>query len=159
MKTFLQTKLVTPLLALLKQGVTPGKLALAVSLGITIATIPVFGATTLVCLAVIPLFRLNPGAILLVNQFAYPLQFILYIPLIRAGEWLFHKKALLLSVSQVFQLFKSNLLRAISTLWWSTLYALIAWLLVAIPLTWLLYSLLTPLFVKIKRAGTPSGTQ
>lgn len=156
MKTFLQKKLVIPLTVLLKQGISPARLALAVSLAIVIATVPVFGASTLLCLAAIALFRLNPTAVLLVNQFAYPLQFLLYLPFMRTGAWLFGKTILPFSVTQVFDLFKQNLLHAMATLWWATVYALVVWLLAGIPFTLLLCRLLTPLFVKIKRAVAPA---
>lgn len=158
MKRFLQQKLVTPLTSLLKQGITPAKLALAVSVAIVIATVPVFGAATLLCLAAIVLLRLNPTAVLLVNQFAYPLQFLLYLPFMRAGAWLFGKEAMPFSVAQVFGLFKQNLLHAMSVLWWSTLYALVVWVITGIVLTFVLYRVLTPLFVKIKQAAGPAAT-
>ena len=150
MKAFLKRKIVDPILAFLKQGVTPAKLAWAISLGIVLATMPVFGSGTLLCLLAIWLFRLNPGAVLLVNQLAYPLQFILYFPLIRLGEWLFNAKPLPLSISQIFSMFASDLGHAIGVLWWSTLYAIVAWVMVMVPVAYLLYMIFKSIFSKIK---------
>lgn len=149
MKAFLKRKLINPILAFLKQGITPSKLAWAISLGIVLATMPVFGSGTLLCLLAIWVFRLNPGAVLLVNQLAYPLQFILYFPLIRAGEWLFHAKPLPLSISQIFSMFANDLGNAIKVLWWSTLYGIVAWVIVMIPVAYLLHLIFKNIFSKI----------
>ena len=42
-------KLVQPFIDLLKQGVTPEKIALTVALGITLGVTPVIGSTTMLC--------------------------------------------------------------------------------------------------------------
>lgn len=150
MRAFLKRKIVDPILAFLKQGVTPSRLAWAISLGIVLATMPVFGSGTLLCLLAIWLFRLNPGAVLLVNQLAYPLQFLLYFPFIRAGEWLFSAEKLPLSISQIFGMFKDDLANAISVLWWSTLYGIVAWIIIMIPVAFLLQWIFKNIFTKVK---------
>lgn len=139
MKRLAKEKLIDPLMSLLKRGVSPATLALSMTLGIIFAIVPVFGATTILCLAAISLFRINPLATLLVNQIAYPLQFVLYIPFIRAGEWLYQVEHLPLSVSQILDMFSNDTLGAISTLWWSTLYAITIWLIISIPVGYVLF--------------------
>jgi uncharacterized protein (DUF2062 family) len=148
MKTFLKRKLVDPIVGFLKQGVSPSKLALAVSMGIVIATVPVFGASTILCLAAIWLFRLNPAAVLLVNQVAYPLQFLFYFPFIRSGEWLFNAHALPLTIEQIFHLITTDVFGAIDRLWWSTLYGLVIWIVFSMLAVALLYFLLKAFFTK-----------
>ena len=155
MRAFLKRKIVDPILAFLKQGVTPSKLAWAISLGIVLATMPVFGSGTLLCLLAIWLFRLNPGAVLLVNQLAYPLQFLLYFPFIRAGEWLFDAKPLPLSISQIFSMFANDLGNAMSVLWWSTLYAIVAWVIIMSPIAYILYVIFTKIFSRINISNQP----
>lgn len=157
MRAFLKRKIVDPILAFLKQGVTPSQLAWAISLGIVLATMPVFGSGTLLCLLAIWLFRLNPGAVLLVNQLAYPLQFILYFPFIRAGEWIFNSEKLPLSIPQIFAMFKDDLANAISVLWWSTLYAIVAWIFVMIPVAFLLHWIFSRIFARIKSTSGSSN--
>ncbi len=152
MKDLFQRKIVEPILNLLKQGVTPTKLAWAVSVGIVIATVPVFGACTVLCLAAIWLFRLNPVAVLLVNQVAYPLQFLAYFPLLRSGEWLFNAQSVSLSIAQIFSLFRTDLLQAIEILWWSTLYGVVVWTLVSIPLAYFIFLILKTVFTKASKA-------
>ena len=48
-KSFWKRRVVTPLIAQLKQGVTPEKLALTVALGLVLGIFPILGATTLLC--------------------------------------------------------------------------------------------------------------
>lgn len=153
MRAFLKRKIVDPILAFLKQGVTPSKLAWAISLGIVLATMPVFGSGTLLCLLAIWLFRLNPGAVLLVNQLAYPLQFLLYFPFIRSGEWLFNAKRLPLSISQIFSMFANDLGNAMSVLWWSTLYGIVAWVIIMTPIAYMLYVIFNKIFSRINKSN------
>jgi uncharacterized protein (DUF2062 family) len=148
MKEFFKRRVSDPLLKLLRQGVTPAKLAWAVSIGIVIATVPVFGTSTILCLAAIWLLRLNPAAVLLTNQLAYPLQFLLYFPFLRSGEWLFDAQSLQLSVAQIFSLFQNNFWQAVNVMWWSTLYGLTVWILVAIPLTYFSFLIFRFIFTK-----------
>lgn len=142
--------IVDPILALLKQGITPSKLAWAISLGIVLATMPVFGSGTLLCLLAIWLFRLNPAITLLINQFAYPLQFLLYFPFLRAGEWLFNARALPLSIPQIFGMFADDLPHALAVLWWSTLYGIVAWIIIMVPVAYLLHFIFKGILSKIK---------
>lgn len=151
---WVKRKLVDPILALLKQGITPSRLAWAISLGIVLATMPVFGSGTVLCLLAIWLLRLNPAVTLLINQFAYPLQFLLYFPFLRAGEWLFNAKPLPFSISQIFGMFADDLPHALIVLWWSTLYGIVAWIIVMIPVAYLLHFIFKAILSKIKIAPT-----
>ena len=65
---------------LLKQGLSPFKLALVIALGITLSVFPILGTTTVICTLVALLFHLNLPAIQLANYAAFPLQVILFFP-------------------------------------------------------------------------------
>ncbi|MES2628329.1 MAG: DUF2062 domain-containing protein [Bacteroidota bacterium] len=150
-------KLVDPLFNLLKQGVEPSRLALAVSLGFTLAFFPVFGAHSLLCLGVIWAFRLNPGAVFLVNNLAYPLLFVLYLPQIRMGEWLFNAEPFPFSVEQVVSLVSNSPLEAIKTLWDATMRAIVAWSVIAVFTAPTVYFIMRAVFVRfIKKADNTS---
>jgi uncharacterized protein (DUF2062 family) len=82
-----QRRLVAPILAQLRQGITPDKIALTCALGAVIAVFPILGSTTLLCGLAAWGLRLNQPIIQLVNYLCYPLQFVLLIPFWRAGEW------------------------------------------------------------------------
>ena len=79
-RDFFRRRLIQPLMNFLKQGITPTKLALAVSLGFALGIFPVIGSTIILCTVFGFALRLNIPAIQLINGFVYPLQLILYIP-------------------------------------------------------------------------------
>src|SRR3954462_9503094 len=87
-RDFLQRRVTLPLLALMRQGVTPQKLALSLSLGTAIGLIPILGISTGLCALTAVFLRLNMPAIQLVNYLLTPLQLILIIPLLRLCELL-----------------------------------------------------------------------
>lgn len=82
-----QRRIAGPVIAQLKQGITPEKIALTCALGAVIAVFPILGSTTLLCGLAAWALRLNQPIIQLVNYLCYPLQFALQIPFWRAGEW------------------------------------------------------------------------
>jgi uncharacterized protein (DUF2062 family) len=147
--SFFKKRLINPLAGFLLQGISPSKLAWAVALGLVIAVFPVFGSTTLLCALAALLFRLNMPAIQLVNYFAYPLQFALFLPFIRFGEVLFGAPPMPFSVPQIFTMFREDVLHAIAVLWTSTWHAMVAWLLVAPFAALLIKLLLVPVFKRL----------
>ena len=86
---FFRRRIARPILELLRQGVTPEKMALSLALGVAIGVFPALGTTTALCALVAFIWRLNLPAIQIVNYFVYPAQLALIIPSFRAGEILF----------------------------------------------------------------------
>ncbi len=85
-RQFFDARIVQPILGQLKRGTTPEKLALSCSLGTTLTLFPVFGSTTLLCVAVGQWLKLNLPAMLALNYLLTPVQLVV-IPLsIRLGE-------------------------------------------------------------------------
>jgi uncharacterized protein (DUF2062 family) len=143
---FFYRRLIKPLLELLKQGVTPEKLALSVALGAVFGIFPALGCTTALCALVAFIWRLNLPAIQIVNYFMYPLQIALILPFFRLGEKLFHAPHLPISVAQIYSMTRANLWDATKFLWSTTWHAIIAWAIIAPFLALFLYSILLPLF-------------
>ena len=75
-------------MALLRQGLTPHGVALAVAFGLAAGIFPVIGVTTLLAIGIGAVLRLNQPAMQLANWAAYPLQILLIVPLVRLGEWI-----------------------------------------------------------------------
>jgi len=73
----------------LRQGISPGRLALTLSLGFAIGCIPVIGVPTVVCAALALMLHLNQPAIQAANYAAMPLQVALIVPFVRLGGRLF----------------------------------------------------------------------
>jgi uncharacterized protein (DUF2062 family) len=148
---FLQRKLVRPILELLKQGVTPEKMALSLALGVALGIFPGIGWTTALCAIAGLVLRLNLPAIQIVNYFMYPAQIALLIPFFRAGEWLFGAPRLAISVPQMYAMIHASMWNAIRMLWTTTWHAMVVWCVVAPVLTGLLYVILTPLLRRVLR--------
>jgi uncharacterized protein (DUF2062 family) len=145
-KHWLSRKILEPLLALLKQGMSPSRLALCVALGIVIGNIPILGVSTLICAAIALLFRLNLPAIQIVQAAMAPPQILLIIPFVRLGEWILRLPPQPVSVKEALALTAQGVGYAIVTLWNSLLHAGLAWTLVAPLAVFLFYKILTPVF-------------
>jgi uncharacterized protein (DUF2062 family) len=145
-RAWLRRRLIEPLLALLKQGITPEKLALSVAFGIGIGLVPILGVSTALCAAVALLFKLNMPAIQLINYALSPLQLLLIIPFVRLGEKLTGAAPFPITISGGLELLSQGVLRAIEVLWDAIVHAALAWILIAPIAIFLLYRLLLPVF-------------
>jgi uncharacterized protein (DUF2062 family) len=150
-------RVVDPLLILLKQGLSPEKLALTIALGITLGVTPVLGSTGLLCTLAALVFRLNLPAIQLVNWLVYPLQLALLVPLLRTGAYLFGKDSGEFSLSVILHLIRTDALRAIAILWTATLHALLVWLAAGLVATGLLYLALVPILKRLRPESHHTG--
>jgi steroid 5-alpha reductase family enzyme/uncharacterized protein (DUF2062 family) len=110
-------RLLRPILDLLRQGVTPKKIALSLALGVALGVFPLLGSTTALCAVAALVLRLNLPAIQVINYFVYPLQIALLIPFFRLGERLFRAPHLPLSVPQIYAMMHANVWDAIRSLW------------------------------------------
>ena len=149
---FFNRRVLHPIVNLLRQGITPEKIALSIALGIALGVTPVLGSTSILCLLSAVVFRLNLPVIQLVNYFAYPLQFALLIPFIRIGEWLFAVEPIKISLAQILNLIRADVWSAISILWTTTMHALVAWLALGSLGALLIYMLLAPALRKLARS-------
>jgi uncharacterized protein (DUF2062 family) len=139
------------LTGLLRQGISPEKIAVTVALGAVIGVIPVLGSTTLLCAAAAFALRLNPAAIQIVNGVVYPLQLILLIPFYKAGAWLFGSDASAITLAGVKALIGTGVLAAIQTLWTVTMHALVVWMVAGLAVGAVLYAMTLPLARRVAR--------
>ena len=151
MKNWLYRRLLAPLLALLRQGVSPSRLALCVSIGIVVGNIPILGVSTILCSLIALLFRLNLPAIQIVQAAMAPSQILLIIPFVRLGEWILRDPPQPLSIQAGMQILARGVWQAVQTLWSAIVHAGIAWILVAPCAIFLFYKLLTPVFERTAR--------
>lgn len=150
-ENFLQRRLLRPLIELLRQGVTPEKIALSIVFGVTLGVFPVLGSTTALCAIAALAFRLNLPAIQLVNYFVYPLQIALLIPFFRLGEKLFAAQHLPLSVSQIYAMIHASMTGAVRALWTTTWHAIVVWCFLAPLAGVVLYLVLAPALRRVAR--------
>jgi len=149
---FFRRRIARPILELLRQGVTPEKMALSIALGVALGVFPVLGTTTALCALVAFIWRLNLPAIQIVNYFVYPLQIILLVPFFRAGERLFGAPHLPLSVTQVSAMMHASFWGATRFLWTTIWHAAVVWCLVAPIFVALTYMILVPFLRRVVRS-------
>jgi len=155
---FFRRRIILPLLELLRQGITPEKIALCIGVGIALGVFPVVGATTLLCTLAAVLLRLNLPAIQLVNYLIYPLQLVLLLPFMHLGERLFGGGTVRFSLQQILAMIRSDLGQALVILWGATLRAILVWLCISPFAVLILYLVLTPLIRKIPLPRTPADS-
>lgn len=150
-ESFWKRRVVTPLIAQLKQGVTPEKLALTVALGLVLGIFPILGATTLLCGAAAIALRLNQPVIQLVNYFAYPVQLALIIPIYQAGEKLFGNAPIPLSIPLIFERFRADFGQFLRDFGMIAVQGIVVWCILAPVLVSALYFTMRPLLRKLAR--------
>jgi len=154
----IQQQLLQPLMNLLKQGVTPQKIALSLALGVTIGVFPALGWTTILCTIIALALRLNLPAIQLVNYLVYPLQLALLLPFYRLGERFFHSEHLPISPQQILAMAKTNLQATVAVLWSTTWHAVVIWAIFAPAATAIIYLILLSLVRRVVQSQTVAGT-
>lgn len=158
--SFIQSRVLEPLRAFLKQGVAPRELALSVALGIVIGNIPILGVSTVLCALIALVFRLNLPAIQLAQAAMAPTQLLLIIPFVRLGERITRAPAQPLSVRASiasFASFATGAGHAAAALRDAMLHAGIAWLLVAPAAVLILYAFLAPACARAAGGGAARG--
>ncbi len=140
-QSYLKDKLIGGLLKFLKQGISPQKLALAISIGFLVGIFPILGTHTALSMLVIYLFRLNPASIFLITNLAFPLFFVFVIPFVRLGENIFNEQHIAISIESVYKMMNLGFLNAIETLGMTLVYAFTGWLVFSIPAGLVLYFL------------------
>lgn len=152
---FFQRRVAGPLLQLLRQGVTPEKLALSVALGAVVAVIPVLGISTVACAALAVWLRLNMPAIQVVNYLMTPVQLLLIIPFLRFGERLTGAPRHPVTLESGLALLSHGIWNAVRILWDAIVHAAFGWLVLA-PLALIaLYVVFRQLFRHLAPAPRP----
>jgi uncharacterized protein (DUF2062 family) len=151
---FFKRKLVRPILDLLRQGVTPEKIALSAALGAVLGVVPALGWSTALCTVAALVLRLNLPAIQIVNYFMYPAQIALLVPFFRLGEKLFRAPHFPISAPQVYGMFHASAWGAIKLLWTTVWHAMVAWGMIAPVFVGLVYVILTPVLRHALRRQT-----
>jgi uncharacterized protein (DUF2062 family) len=141
LQRFFDKRLLQPILGFLKQGISPKKLALTLALGTVCGLFPIVGTTTLLCLGVALLFRLNMAIIQVINYFMAPIQLVLFIPFVQLGAWLFETNPFPYSLEQILEMIATDPLHSLEMFWVAALLGITTWALFALPVFVLLYFL------------------
>jgi uncharacterized protein (DUF2062 family) len=131
---------------------SPAENALSLTLGFYLGIFPVFGTTTLLCLAVILIFRLNPALVLAMNWITTPLQLIFIYPFLKIGRILFFDDDNILPGVSIKMWLHSESWDAARHLFESVIGGVVVWGMVSIATGYFLYKL----FLKISFAVSGS---
>ncbi len=123
--------LVAPVVKQLTLGTTPEKIAWTISLGVVLGVFPIMGSTTLVCLFVGWLFRLNQPVLHVFKTLVYPLHLALILVFIRLGERLYGVPLISFSIPQLLGRFKADPLQFARDFGMAAWHGVSAWLLIA----------------------------
>jgi uncharacterized protein (DUF2062 family) len=156
---WLYRRVALPILALLRMGATPEKLAWSIAVGLLIGINPILGSTTVLCLSIAFLLRLNIAASQLGNHVVYPLELILVIPFIRIASRIFHTAPMPLSAPQLLHAARQDPLGLSRQLWLWEWHAFLLWIVIAIiaipPIALALTPLLRRLLKRVERHQYP----
>ena len=150
--TWWKRRIVAPILAQLKQGSTPEKLALTVALGFVLGVFPILGSATLLCAFAAWGLRLNQPVIQLINYLAYPAQLVLIIPIYRAGSDLFGIPHIPLSIPFILERFSADVGKFLADFGMIAVRGIVVWMLTAPFIAATIYCTMLPL---LRRAARP----
>jgi uncharacterized protein (DUF2062 family) len=143
-RAFFDRRVVGPVMALLRQGLTPEGIALSLAFGLAAGIFPVIGATTFLGLGIGAILRLNQPALQLANWLAYPLQLVLIIPLVRLGEWVAGAPPMPFSVPQVVSRVAADPLDAVMAFGMTGVHGILGWITMLPFVVVVVYRLLLP---------------
>lgn len=150
-KGYIRTQFIEPVIFLLRRGISPEKIAMSMAWGFTLGTLPVLGVTTILCLGVAVLLRLNLVMIQIANWAAYPLQIILFIPFFMVGARLFGTEPAMKDTSSLTAVFQSSFVSSVELLGGAMLHAAIVWAFAAPFLIAVLYWTIKPLLRRLMK--------
>jgi uncharacterized protein (DUF2062 family) len=162
-ESFVQRRLVKPILALLRQGITPEKIALSLAMGVVCGLFPIMGATTLLCMVAAFCLGLNQIAVQIVNYVMSPFQVGGILFFVRLGEWLVGAAPLPLSPLELLRRFQEDPLASIRSFGVSGVHAIVGWSVIAPFLAAALYALAVPVLrraaaqMQASRTSKPSS--
>ena len=131
-------KVLEPVSGLIKQGLSPSSLALGLACGAVMGVVPLIGISTTCCVILAFVLRLNQVAIQLANYLVYPLQIILLVPFVRAGELILGLESISVSPSELAEFFSNDFLGAIKVYGKAILVGCLAWALASLPIIFVL---------------------
>ena len=131
--SFWQRRLIAPLRAQLTQGVTPDRLALTLAVGTACSLLPFLGFTALLNLGVGLVLRLNQPILQTLNQLLGPVQLVLILVYVRAGEFIWRAAPVPLSIPTLVSAFREDPWAFLQRFGLTGIHAATAWLL-SVPL-------------------------
>jgi len=140
-------KILIPFRLVPKDGLTAEKLALSITIGIISGIFPVIGMTTFISLVLTMLFRQNLLVVQSVQWILALFQVLLIIPFMQFGAYLLSQNVHI-SMLQINNAFHHGVMSGIKTVGIFHLYAILTWLILALPAAAVSYYSLLAVFQK-----------
>lgn len=145
------SRLWAPISKQLKQGATPEKVALSFAIGAVLGMSPLVGTTTVLCVFIGTLFRLNQIALQAANYLIFPAQIPMILLFIKFGEWIYGAKQSSLSSLQLKDEILLHPIQFFKIFGMTGLHALTAWILLAPCIIGIIHFSLLPFLKRSRR--------
>jgi len=142
----IKTRFLIPFRLLPEKGLSPEKLAFAVTTGIISGLFPVIGATTLISLLLTFIFRQNLLIVQSVQWLLGLFQILLIIPFMQLGASILDQQTVHFSIVQIKLAFQPGILAGLKSIGIFHLYGILSWALLSIPAGAGLYFIFLNLF-------------
>ena len=140
-------------------GLTPKTIARSASIAAIYSIIPIFGISKIMTTLTGLKLKYNLPLMYTVGYIFYPLQFILFIPYLRFGEWILQVENSQLVMSEFKLMVQENLFKALWTFSAAFKYALLGWGLSFIPALLILNGMLSFILNRVYQSGTEKPVQ
>ena len=148
-KSVFRRKVVEPVIAQLKQGVTPDKMALSIALGGVIGIFPILGSTTFLCLIVGVIFKLNHPVMQLVNFLLYQFHIPMILFFVRIGEFIFGADPFSFSFDVLRKELRADPLGFVDQFGMAGVHAIVGWMVIAPWIAFAIYYSVRPILQKM----------
>jgi uncharacterized protein (DUF2062 family) len=130
-RTRWQRGVIDPIAKQLTQGITPEKIALTLAVGSAFALFPILGTTTILCLIVGIVLRLNQPIIQIVNALCTPLHLPVIYCMVWLGNRIFHVPASHMSIHMMNHMLWDDPRDFFEKFGMTALHAIAAWSIIA----------------------------
>ena len=137
-------RIVNPLIVILKSGATSEGISLSLACGIMGGLFPIPATTTIACIALTWLLKLNFAAVQITNLLMTPANIATFLWFIKIGETIFNAQPNNISLQAI----QSDPLASIAKFGWSLTYGVIAWLFISPFGIFIFYNALKPIINK-----------
>ncbi len=133
-----------PILKQLTQGISAEKLAWTIAIGCGLGIFPIMGTTSLICFIAAAALGLNQPVIQIVCHSLWPAHLALILPFIKLGQWIHGAPPIHSSIPTLLKEFFAHPWQFFQDYWLTAWHAIVAWLLLALPLIFLTRLIILP---------------
>ena len=133
--------------ALFKQGLSPLLLTQSIIVATLFSIIPILGVSTFVLTTLSFKKKLNLPIMIAISYLMWPIQILLIIPFIRAGQFIFSIPSTTYTAEEIIKSFQNGFFETLSYLSFELLCGLGGWFFTAVPISFGTYLVLL-LFLK-----------